>query len=79
MKVYIVESYSYDEYERVAVCASLELAAQVLKDEAEDEAEQLTNMVPVISPGTKMGLGSSQIVRDIKSRKRRYYNDSIHY
>lgn len=45
MKVYIVEALSHDDYERVAVCASLERAAQVLKAEAEDGAQQLTKYV----------------------------------
>lgn len=40
MKVYIVEAFSYDDYERVAVCASLERAMQVLKAEAKQLTEQ---------------------------------------
>ena len=36
MKVYIVEAHSYDEEYRLAVCASIDKAKEILKAEAED-------------------------------------------
>ena len=36
MKVYIVEAHSYDEDHRLAVCASIDKAKEILKDTAEE-------------------------------------------
>lgn len=39
MKVYIVEAYSYDEDHRLAVCASIDKAKEILKAKAEELIE----------------------------------------
>ena len=39
MKVYIVEAHSYDDYARVAVCASIDKAKEILKAKADELTE----------------------------------------